>query len=305
MSTPASPVWLAQKERGSALLMATLTRIALSLGRPAGAALLYPICAYFMIFGATARRASRAYLQRVLGRAPTLRERFGHYHAFAATLLDRVFMQAGRLERFECSLDGVDALRDALAAGRGVLLVGAHLGSFEILRAIGTSECPVPIRVLMHDGHAQKMRRVMRKLDERLRAQVIPLGRPGTMLDVRDALARGEIVALLADRSMHGERYVECDFLGAPAAFPRGPFELAAMLDVPIVLFSAVYRGACRYDIRFEPLPVDGAAGERALSVDACCHAYAAWLAARCRAAPYNWFNFYDFWALPGSASRR
>ena len=83
------------------------------------------------------------------------------------------------------------------------------------------------------------------------------------MLDVRDALARGEIVALLADRSMHGERYVECDFLGAPAAFPRGPFELAAMLDVPVVLFSAVYRGACRYDIRFEPLPVGGADGGR------------------------------------------
>ena len=76
------------------------------------------------------------------------------------------------------------------------------------------------------------------------------------------------------------------------------------MLDVPVVLFSAVYRGACRYDIRFEPLAVGGEAG-RSLSADACCRAYAAWLAARCRAAPYNWFNFYDFWALPRSASRR
>jgi predicted LPLAT superfamily acyltransferase len=134
---------------------------------------------------------------------------------------------------------------------------------------------------------------------------VIPLGRPGTMLDVRDALARGEIVALLADRSMHGERHVECDFLGAPAAFPRGPFELAAMLEVPVVLFSAVYRSACRYDVRFEPLPAAGGATGRAASADASCRAYAAWLAARCRAAPYNWFNFYDFWARPGSASRR
>jgi len=305
MSTPASPAWLAQKERGSALLMATLTRIALSLGRPAGAALLYPICAYFMVFAGPARAASRQYLERVLGRAPTLSERFRHYHAFASTLLDRVFMHAGRLERFDCSLDGVDGLRDALAAGRGVLLVGAHLGSFEVLRAIAASECPVPIRVLMHDGHARKMRRVMRKLDERLRAQVIPLGRPGTMLDVRDALGRGEIVALLADRSMHGERHVECDFLGAPAAFPRGPFELAAMLDVPVVLFSAVYRGACRYDIRFEPLPVTPTDGEPLRSPDACCRAYASWLAERCRAAPYNWFNFYDFWAQPGRVPRR
>jgi predicted LPLAT superfamily acyltransferase len=305
VSTPASPAWLAQKERGSALLMATLTRIALSLGRPAGAALLYPVCVYFMVFAGPARRASRDYLRRVLGRAPTLRERFRHYHCFAATLLDRVFMQSGRLDRFDCALEGVDTLRAALAPGRGCVLVGAHLGSFEMLRAIAVSECPVPVRVLMHDGHAQKMRRAMRRLDARLRAQVIPLGRPGTMLGVRDALARGEIVALLADRSMHGERHVLCDFLGAPAAFPRGPFELAAMLDAPVVLFSAVYRGACRYDVRFEALPPVPSSDDRAALVDSRCRAYAAWLERRCRAAPFNWFNFFDFWARPAGAPGR
>jgi predicted LPLAT superfamily acyltransferase len=111
------------------------------------------------------------------------------------------------------------------------------------------------------------------------------------MLEVRAALAAGEIVALLADRSLHGDRQVACDFLGAPAQFPRGPFELAAMLRVPVVLFAAAYCGAGRYAVRFDALEASG--------VDARCRTFAAWLEARCREAPENWFNFYDFWSKP------
>ncbi len=286
-------------------LMATLIRIALAFGRPAGALLLYPICAYFMLFSGAARRASRDYLSRVLHRAPTLRERFRHYHCFAATLLDRVFLHAGRLDEFDCALEGLDLMNGHVAAGRGFLLVGAHLGSFEVLRAIALAECPVPLRVLMHHRHAAKMARVLRSADLRLPDQVIALGRPEAMLEVRDALARGEIVALLADRSIYGDRQVACPFLGAAAAFPRGPFELAALLDAPVVLFSAVYRGGRHYDIRFEALEVAAAGERRAALVERRCHAFATWLEARCRAAPFNWFNFYDFWARPSEPARR
>ena len=176
-----------------------------------------------------------------------------------------------------------------LARKRGCLLFGAHFGSFDVLRAIGLAESPVPVRVLMHDRHAEKLARVLHALNAELPAQVIPLGKPGTMLAVRDALARGEIVALLADRSLHGEREIACPFLGAPAGFPRGPFELAKLLATPVMLFSATYRGPMHYDVRFEPLAGDPG-----------CAGFAAWLEARCREAPFNWFNFYDFWAQGG-----
>ena len=111
----------------------------------------------------------------------------------------------------------------------------------------------MPIRVLMHESHARKLARVLGRLNATLPAQIIALGRPHTMLDVRDALARGEIVAFLADRSMHGDRQVWCDFLGGRAGFPRGPFELAALLGAPVMLFSATYEGRMRYDVRFAP----------------------------------------------------
>jgi hypothetical protein len=285
------PAWLAQKERGSEWLMAAITRVALTLGRPAAAALLYPICAYFIVFSRAARKASFAYLRRALGRSPGWRDVFRHYHCFAATLLDRVFLYAGRLDAFDCRIEGLDALRRHLAEGRGCLLFGAHFGSFEMLRALGLAECPVPVRVMMHETHARKMNRVMRRLNERFLAQVIALGRPQAMLAARDALARGELVALLADRALGGDRQVTCRFLGADALFPRGPFELAAMLGAPVVLFSATHEAAGRYLIRFDVLPA-------ADDVDARCRAFAAWLEQRCRETPCNWFNFYDFWGM-------
>jgi predicted LPLAT superfamily acyltransferase len=304
-SSPArsSPLWLAQRERGSALLMRLVLRIALRLGRPAGAALLYPICGYFLLFSGPARRASFDYLRRVHGRPPRWRERFVHYHTFAATILDRVFLHAGRAQDFDCRIEGLDTLRAHLASGRGCLLFGAHFGSFDALRAIALRECPVQVRVLMHDTHAGKMNAAMRGLDPRFPAQVIPLGTPHAMLAVRDALARGELVALLADRGMHGERHVVCPFLGGYAAFPRGPFELAELLRAPIMLFCATYRAPGRYEVRFEPLAGGAPVARDDLLQDRVL-AFAAWLEERCRGAPYNWFNFYDFWAATDTAGR-
>jgi predicted LPLAT superfamily acyltransferase len=283
------PAWLEQRERGSGWLMATIAQIALRLGRPAAAALLYPICTYFIVFSTNARRASVAYLRRALGRGPTPADVFRHYLCFASTILDRVFLYAGHGARFHCEWRGLDTLREHLDAGRGCLLVGAHFGSFDMLRAVALADGNARVRVLMHAERAAKMGAVLHRLDPRFPRQVIALGRPETMLDVRAALAAGEIVALLADRSLHGDRQVTCDFFGAPAHFPRGPFELAAMLRVPVVLFCAPYRGAGHYVIRFDALD--------AANVDARCRTFAGWLEARCREAPENWFNFYDFWA--------
>jgi predicted LPLAT superfamily acyltransferase len=289
MTTRAGPLWLQQKERGSALLTAAGARLVLLVGRRLGAALLYPVCAYFLVFSTAARRASADYLRRVFGRRPTWRERFRHYHTFASTILDRVFLHAGAPAGIASSIDGLDVLRPHLEARRGCLLVGAHFGSFDVLRGIALAESPVPVRVLMHEGHAEKLDRVLRRLNRHLPAQVIALGTPQTMLTVRDALDRGELVALLADRSLQDDRGVECPFLGAMAAFPRGPFQLAALLDAPVVLFSATHRAAGRYDVRFDALPGG--------TIEARARAFARWLEARCRLSPYNWFNFYDFWA--------
>jgi len=117
------------------------------------------------------------------------------------------------------------------------------------------------------------------------------------MLAVREALTSGQIVGLLADRVVAGDRLVACDFLGASAPFPEGPFVLAAVLRVPVILFSAACRGDGRYRIRFTPFPSASAGTREEAALTAQCRHYAQWLEDSCRSDPWNWFNFYDFWA--------
>ena len=292
------PAWLAQRERGSRPLIWLIVKVTLLLGRGVGRVLLYPICAYFLLFSGRARRASRDYLRRVLGRRPGWRDLFAHYHCFALTILDRVLLLTGRDDQFDCRVEGIEVLRSALAQGRGCLLYGAHFGSFDVLRALGFAESPVAVNVLMHEDNAEKLNSVLAALNREMPQQVIPLGRAETMLKVAEALSRNEIVGLLADRIVAGDKMLRCDFLDGAASFPEGPFILASVLKAPVVLFSAVFCGGRQYRVRFEAF-ADVQANEadgRTEALQRQVQRYADWLARSCHAAPYNWFNFYDFW---------
>ena len=292
MGGPSVPRWRTQPERGSPALMAFVATVATRIGRPAAAAMLPLICTYFMVFSRHSRRASREYLARVLGRPPRWRDMYGQFHCFATTILDRVLWLGGRHDEYEIEMTGVDAIDEALGAGRGAFLFGAHYGSFELLRVLATTRPDFRVRPLMHPHNDRKLAAVLEDVATVKTEPIIELGRPETMLEVRDTLAAGGIVALLADRSPTGEEMTACPFLGAPARFPRGPFKLAAVLGAPVVLFRATWHGGRRYRIAFERFgPVAGA------EVDASLMRYAAWLEAACRRSPENWFNFYDFWA--------
>src|SRR5690606_12242539 len=100
------------------------------------------------------------------------------------------------------------------------------------------------------------------------------------------------------DRTQPGEPTHAVPFLGDEAEFPVAPWLLAAVLQVPVQLAFGLYRGGNRYDLAFEPF-TDGLAiprRERAAAVPALIARYAARLEHHVRDAPYNWFNFYDFW---------
>ena len=233
--------------------------------------------------------------------------RFHHYHCFAGQVLDRVPLLAGDLDRFDCAIEGLELLEAVAVQRRGALLLGAHHGSFEIMRVLAHARCPVRVRVLMHEGNAEKLGSVLAPLNPDVNNQVIALGRPETMLEVREALAAGEIVGLLADRVVAGDRVRLCGFLGAAAPFPEGPYLLAAAVRVPVLLFSAIHEGDGRYRIRIEPFAerIEFARNDRDAVLQRECERYAHWLEARCRQEPYNWFNFYDFWSAPQPLPRR
>ncbi|MGH8672738.1 MAG: acyl-CoA synthetase [Burkholderiales bacterium] len=296
-----SAAWLEQRERGNLAALRLMTWLTLTLGYRFGRALLYPICVYFLLFSPAARRASRDFLSRVHGRKPRAREVFRHFHTFASTLHDRVEMLAGHTARFDVRLHGAEALESLLAGKRGCLLLGSHLGSFEILRVIGESRRRLAVNLVMHEDNARETSRWLRALAPELAERIIAPSRPDTLLRVRECLERGELVAMLGDRTFGAERSVTCDFLGAKALFPAGPILVAALLQVPVATFFCLYRGPRRYEGYFEPLveQIAPAREARDEAVSRCVVKYAHRLEVHARAAPDNWFNFYDFWKAP------
>ena len=291
--------WLAQPERGSARAMRLYTWVTLKLGRRVGRIFIHPICWYFIIFSPHARRASRQYLERVLGRKARWRDLYLHYYTFGSTIHDRIYLLSGRHRYFDVEVRGLEALEAALQRGAGCILLGSHLGSFEVLRAHGILEKKLPINVLMHAENASKTNRVARSLNPEIAERIIPLGKPQTLLRVKECLERGEIVGILGDRIYQSEKAVTCRFLGEEAVFPEGPLLTAAILQAPVVLFFGLYRGGKHYQIYFEAfaerIVVDPF--KRSQELRSWVECYVARLEFHCRVAPYNWFNFYNFWS--------
>jgi predicted LPLAT superfamily acyltransferase len=272
--------------------------ITLRLGRPVARVLLGPACAYFFLCAPTARRASYGWLSRALGRPATAREVWRHFRTFGACVLDRVLLLNDRTDLFDISLHGEDTLAELRTRHGGGFLFGAHLGSFEVVRAMGRALGDTRVSLVMYEDNARKTNQALHAINPALAIDIIGLGRPGSMLAVQRRLEERHLIGILADRGLDSERQMTLPFFGEPARFPVGPFRLAAILRQPIVFMAGLYRGGNQYDVRFEliqePEEIAGLTMEQ--RIDATMRRYVALLEQYCRSAPYNWFNFYEFW---------
>lgn len=298
------PGWAAARERGNAFWSGLGLFLVQRLGWRFGRAILLPITAWFLVTSPGARSASRDYLGRALGRPARLADVARHIHGFACSILDAPFFLARRTENFTVEVTGLEHLRTLLAEGRGCILLGGHLGGFHVLRHVG-QESPVQVRPLMYRRNSGVMTALLDRLDPTLARAVIPLGQPDSMLQAREALERGEIIGILADRAVAGDRAVVVPFLGDDAAFPAGPFIVAAVLGAPVVSFRGVCTGPRRYEVRFEPFAdrITLRRAQRAEDLREAALRFARLLEEGCRAYPYQWFNFFPFWKAPPDAA--
>lgn len=289
--------WLTQSERGSIIAIRLLVGVALLLGRRVARLILYPVVLYFVVSGRGSRAASRKYLERVLGRRVRFADLFRHHLSFAAVALDRIYLLKDRVELFDSQIFGEEVLLEVAGGGQGCFLLGAHLGSFEILRAFGTAK-RLRIGLVMYEENARMVNTVARAINPALAEDVISLGRFDSMLKLAERLVQCQWVGMLGDRVLDEEAQLRVPFLGGDAAFPTAPFRLALMLKRPIVLMIGLYRGGNRYEMHFEKLfdPHGVAVTNRAQALEQAVRLYAQRLEHYCRQAPYNWFNFYDFW---------
>jgi predicted LPLAT superfamily acyltransferase len=298
--------WAAIDEVSFVAGMRLLFWIARVCGRWPFRLVLYPVLGWYLLTKPRARRASADYLRRAASVAgfPAAPSVLRHFAAFAESILDKMLLWGGLFDLDGVDVGGAEDIDAAIARGQGGLLVCAHLGNLELSRLLSRRRPGLRLTVLVHTRHAQAFNRMLARLnpDSQLDLMQVTELSAATAMLLAERVARGEFVVIAGDRVPVAAqpRVTYAPFLGAPAAFPIGPYVLANALQCPVwLLFSLVRDG--RSEVRFEPfraalrLPRQG----RAEALAALAADYAARLEHHCLRAPLQWFNFYDFWQAP------
>lgn len=287
-----STVWKQNKERSMVFILKFIRWFALTFGRKVTKILLYPICLYYFFLSPKAKNNIKKFLTKALNRKVRFSDLYKHYYTFATVLLDRVYSLTDTQCDFKITTHGLDALLDIQKQGSGVILMGAHLGSFELMRVLATKN-QLALKVLMHLEDSQQVIKLLHELNPAIEQTIITMGNPGSILETHEWLKNNGAIGILADRVYHEDKTTITEFLGAPARFALGPFRLAKLTNTPCLFICAVYDGKQGYDIYFEKL--DFTAFD---STEQMLQKYLQKLEYYAKKYPYNWFNFYDYWGL-------
>ncbi len=293
--------WSTQKEKGNRFVLHLLKWIALNFGRRVVLWVLVPVASYFVLFSRPSRRASERYLEKIYERTPTWREVWRHFYTFAVVSVDRFYFLSDKTAGFQVTLSGEDILKPFVDNKQGCILLVSHLGSFDVMCAPSIGHYQLPIRFLMDKQHNARAMDVLETLaPERARnvldAKQFP---PALSLALDQCLKQGEFIGIMADRAAPKDKVTPVKFLGETAWLPTGPWLLSLVLHVPVILCFALYKGRGEYTVNFELVDslVDVPRKLRHQAIETAVANYTQRLEFYSQQAPYNWFNFYDFWS--------
>ncbi len=300
--------WSGLRERGGTLGLKILFATYRTFGRNAFRLLLYPAMSYFYLTSPQARRASRDYLRRVErqlekeGRRPARHlSSFKHFIEFGESILDKTATWSGEVSKDKLRHVDPEAYEELLKIDRGGIFIGSHLGNLEALRAFGGFNKGMTVNALVFTHHSLKFMQFLEEANPKAVEhfiQVDTIG-PESIERLKDKINAGEWIAMVADRTSvsRQSRAINCDFLGTEAPFPEGPFILASLLKCPVYLLFCL-KAEDRYDVYLEPFadPLELPRQTRQEDLQRAVTHYAQQLEQRCLTAPYQWFNFFDFW---------
>nr|RAW03918.1 glycosyltransferase family 2 protein [Aerococcus urinae] len=303
--------WASMRERGSKLGLWLLAIVFRIFGRNVCLAVMSPVVLFFFLTGGEQRRASLDYLGRARD-AGLISDRVGwrlsfrHFSTFAAAALDRLAAWTGSYEPADIEdLDKANFV-SAKQADRGAVLLTAHYGNPEVVRAIANLNNRLRLIVLMHTAHAEAYTGLVDAISGSSAIRIIQVSQigPDTAIILQNAIDNGEWIVVSADRgpvSGKTSRVSWANFLGKRAPFPQGPHILAGILKCPVhILFCVRVHG--RYRVIFEPFAdrIELPRANRERAIQASVERFATRLETHLRIAPLQWFNFFDFWRPGG-----
>ena len=315
LPTERTRAWWRMPERGSRIGMALLALSCRWFGKDFTSLWLHPIVGYFVLTNRTARTASHAYIARLRDAQaaavpkPGWRSAYRHMLAFAQAGFDKFVAWSGRLDELDVRFDDSSAFDALAASGRGALVIGAHLGNLEMTRALALRDAHTKVTAIVYTEHAKRFTGVLAGANQAFGKQLVEVSDfgPDTAMMMQSRIDAGELLVIVGDRVPPHDsgKTVDARFLDAQAPFAQGPYILAHALGCPVYLFFCLkeQRG---YRLYFESFAdrIELPRRERASHVAQWAQRYAARLEHYCRKAPYQWFNFFDFWARPDGGPR-
>lgn len=274
---------------------------------------LYPVVAYYWLTRPLARRSSLQYLQRMQqahglwARMPGWWHSQKHFRMFAQVILDKLLALTGRYRTERVRFDGRQPLVELLERGQGAIIVTAHMGCIELCQAIAKQRPNLRLNILVHTQHAEQFNRLLQRLapDSGVRLLQVADFSAATAMMLAERVARGEFIAIAGDRvPVHDSKTTRAQFLGHEAAFPCGPYVLAALLKCPLYFMGCVHQGR-GYAVEFVPIAtqVQLPRARRNEALAEYAQLYAQQLERLLCQAPYDWFNFFPFWEQGGPAA--
>lgn len=197
--------------------------------------------------------------------------------------LDEIAAQPERLE-----IEGAEAARAALEAGRGVVIVTAHFGNWEAirlaLRQAAGRDCALIYRAFNNPRFDPMAQRIAAQAG----APVLHKGREGTRALLRH-VGRGGAAMVLIDQRQTGAPLLP--FLGREAETATAAAELARRFGAALIPARARRLPGTRFEVRFEPEIPPGTAEEMTAAANA---RLSAWI----EADPGQWFWLHRRWRL-------
>jgi predicted LPLAT superfamily acyltransferase len=292
------PQWQG-KSKGAPLGYQIFVWICKHLGLMPAYGVLYFVAGYYFLFSPSSSKHSYSFFKERLGytRLKSYVAVYKNYYLFGQTLLDKIVVMANIKNPFTFNFDGEFHLHSMVAAGKGGILLSAHVGNWEAAGHLLTRLNTV-INVVMYDAEHEKIKAYLEETIGARNFNVIVIDDTMShVYKISHALQNNELVCMHADRFLEGNKTIQKNFLGNAARFPLGPFQLAAGFKAPVSIVFAMKESSTHYHFYGSELLSISEGEDKRVYTDRLINTFVSKLEEKVKQYPLQWFNYFNFWS--------
>lgn len=254
---------------------------------------------YFLLF--TKKKAIIFYFRKIHGfrRYTLIKNIYKNYVLLGQVMIDKIAFMVRPITPFKFNFEGENHLREMAAQGKGGLLIGAHMGNWEVAGEL-LDRIDAKVHVVLYDAEHEEIKRLFekQKIERNFNAIVIK-NDFSHLLKIKQAFDNNELVV------MHGDRYLDksstmiFNFMGKPARFSTSPLYFASRCQVPVSFVFTLKDSLFQYHFyATKPCVFDYPANlkTRKEQIKNMVEVYVSHLETILRKYPTQWFNYFPYW---------